>query len=132
MNNQGHNVYIDPDIPKKGRGVRARYNMYKGDIIEVCPVLLIPANRKNHMPEGALLWNYVYLWDDEGKYHALALGYGSLYNHSYAPNAKYRFRVKEQLLVITAIRAIEDREEICINYNYYSRDKTPVHFHVEK
>jgi SET domain-containing protein len=44
----------------------------------------------------------------------LALGYGSLYNHSYDPNATTLERGDE--LVITATRDIAKGDEIFINY----------------
>ena len=55
---------------------------------------------------------YVFRWDEEAT--ALALGYGSLYNHSYDPNATTLERGDE--LVITATRNIAVDEEIFINY----------------
>jgi SET domain-containing protein len=42
------------------------------------------------------------------------LGYGSLYNHSYAPNAETLETPHE--LVITALRDIHEGDEIFINY----------------
>ena len=33
------------------------------------------------------LYNYCFSWGDNYEHTAIALGYGSLYNHSYTPNA---------------------------------------------
>ena len=49
-----------------------------------------------------------------GESTALALGYGSLYNHSYAPNAETLETPDE--LIITAQRMIGEGDEIFINY----------------
>ena len=51
---------------------------------------------------------------------ALALGYGSLYNHSYRPNAETLETPDE--LVITALHRIEPGEEIFINYMGTAQD----------
>ena len=47
---------------------------------------------------------------------ALALGYGSLYNHSYQPNARYDDQ-PAGAMTFTALRDIRAGEEITINYN---------------
>ena len=60
---------------------------------------------------------------------ALALGYGSLYNHSYQPNARYDDE-SGQTKVFTAIRDIEAGEEITVNYNGEPEDESPVGFEV--
>ena len=47
---------------------------------------------------------------------ALALGFGSLYNHSYRPNARYD-DVGRQAKAFTALRDIAAGEEVTVNYN---------------
>ena len=59
----------------------------------------------------------------------LALGYGSLYNHSYRPNARY-VDLSERTKLFTAIRDIAAGEEITVNYNGEPEDQTPVGFDV--
>ena len=49
---------------------------------------------------------------------AIGLGFGSLYNHSYNPNAIYKKRMRENLLDFVAIKNIKKGEEITVNYNY--------------
>ena len=61
---------------------------------------------------------YVFGWGDGRT--ALALGYGSLYNHSYLPNATTLETDDE--LVVTATRDIEVGEEIRINYMGTAQD----------
>jgi len=60
---------------------------------------------------------------------ALALGYGSLYNHSYAPNARYDDE-GQRTKIFTALRDIEAGEEITVNYNGHEDDQSPVGFDV--
>lgn len=69
----------------KGRGVFARRPIESGEVIETCPVLVLPSGSIEDFSAG--IGAYVFEWG-RGKL-ALALGYGSLYNHSYRPNARY-------------------------------------------
>src|SRR5215216_1019777 len=71
----------------KGRGVFARRAIKKGEEIERVPVLVMPAKDVKHGPDYTTLGTYCFHWE-RGKV-AVALGYGSLYNHSYRPNARY-------------------------------------------
>jgi SET domain-containing protein len=130
-------------IRGKGRGVFARRAIRQGETIERVPVLVLPAtelgeahgaNHKNGSSNGngngkpragTGLWEFTFEWG-KGTV-ALALGYGSLYNHSYNPNARcddYGARTK----VFTALRDIAPGEEITINYNGEPDDRSPVWF----
>jgi len=73
------------------------------------------------------LASYCFEWG-EGTL-ALALGYGSLYNHSYQPNARYD-DPGGQSMVFTAIEDIAPGDEITINYNAEPLDQSPVGFKV--
>jgi uncharacterized protein len=46
----------------------------------------------------------------------IVLGFGSIYNHSYIPNALYKERYKERLVEFVALRDIKKDEEIAVNY----------------
>ena len=59
---------------------------------------------------------------------ALALGYGSLYNHSYKPNATYKHG--HASISYQALRNIPEGEEICINYNWDPKDMAELSFKV--
>lgn len=113
-------------IPKKGRGVVARKAIRKGEIIERVPVLLVPIKHFVDGLENPTLKTYLFIWDK--KHVAVCLGYGSLYNHSYDPNAVYIHGARE--VKFRALRAIAAGEEITINYNFVPTDKTPVAFDV--
>ena len=60
---------------------------------------------------------------------ALALGYGSLYNHSYRPNARYD-DIGQLTKIFTALRDIPPGEEITVNYNGDPSDRAAVAFEV--
>ena len=118
-------IYLSKsDIPKAGRGVFASKLIKKDEVIEECPVLVIP--KKDYpVAKKTSLRNYYFMWGKTTS--ALCFGYGSFYNHSYEPNATYKKRIKEQLIDFVAIKDIQKDEEITTNYNYgKSDDKNPL------
>ena len=100
--------------PGKGRGVFANKDIKKGTEIERVPVLVLENNALYDNEIDSRLLDYVFEWG-RGTV-ALALGYGSLYNHSFDPNARYDDE-GQMTKVYTAIRDIKAGEEITINYN---------------
>jgi hypothetical protein len=76
---------------------------------------------------GTSLANFCFAWSTCTV--ALALGYGSLYNHSFRPNARYE-DVWPQTKEFTALRDIEPGEEITVNYNGKPRSRAKVWFEV--
>jgi SET domain-containing protein len=117
-----------------GRGVFASRPIVEGTVIERVPVLLIPRNQvfdpSNEARRSCRLAWYVYEWceGEEDEHVAVALGYGSLYNHSYHPNAFYRLESPDAIEFIS-LRRIEADEEITLNYNGEVDDRTPVELH---
>ena len=59
---------------------------------------------------------------------AISLGYGSIYNHSYEPNAKYEKDFLNNMLIFRAIKIINKGEEIVVNYNGDPNNKEKVWF----
>lgn len=114
-------------IPGKGRGVFAREFIASGTVFERAPVLVMPAHEVLGTTEDTLLSHYLFEWGK--KTVALALGYGSLYNHSYSPNARYEDEGR-QMKSYVAVRNIEIGEEITINYNGAEDAIDPVWFDV--
>jgi len=92
-----------------GSGVFAKENITPDTIIEKCPVLLLDS-----LPQ--VLVNYCFVWP-KSKSPALALGYGSLYNHSDSPNAKFTTDTKNKQILIRALTPIANGEEIFIHYS---------------
>ena len=64
--------------------------------MNVCEVLVIP-EEETHFLDGTVLFNYYFCWGDNQKDGAVALGLGSIYNHSYTPNAVYRVDLDDQV-----------------------------------
>ena len=114
-------------IRGKGRGVFARRLISKGSMIERVPLIELPVDDVFGGHQDTTLADYVFKWEKDTV--VVALGYGSLYNHSFRPNA--RFYDKGHLTqVFEAIRTIEAGEEITINYNGNPKDRTEMHFDV--
>jgi uncharacterized protein len=121
-------IYVK-QLSKKHRGVFAKTNIKKGETIETCPVLIIPLKDKK-LIDKTFTFNYYFHWGRQNQ-PAIALGYGSLYNHSYNPNADYSENIKKQVIIFKAIKNIKKDEEIRTNYNGNSDDKSPLWFKVK-
>jgi SET domain-containing protein len=111
----------------KGRGVYARRLIRKGEVIERVPVLVMSLEEYAKGLSETVLKDYCFNWS-RGRV-ALALGYGSLYNHSYRPNARYD-DVGPLTKEFTALRDIRPGEEISVNYNGEPRSRAKVWFDV--
>jgi uncharacterized protein len=97
----------------KGRGVYTAMDISSDTPIETCPIIIIPLNQ-GPLLDQTELYNYYFIWRDDAL--AIALGYGSLYNHSSIPNARVVYDFESEEIVIEATRAIIAGEEITINY----------------
>lgn len=98
-----------------------------GTVFEVVPLLVIPNREVEDCDFGKTVLQYVFEYG-KGAW-AIALGFGSLYNHSYEPNARYDdigFRMKQ----FSAVRDIYPGEEITVNYNGAESILDPVEFDV--
>lgn len=107
---------IIKEVPGKGRGVFTDEDIKAGDLIEVCPMLVLPAKDRKFIDQTKI-FNYYFLWGDTHKQSALALGFGSLYNHSRSANADYESYYEEEELHVICYRDIKAGEEVTINYN---------------
>lgn len=108
-------LYIAPsDIDD--RGVFSSEAISAGDIIEICPVIIIPKDEMEYIKK-TVLYNYYFDWDEKDKTGAIALGYGSLFNHAYQPNAQYLWDYEFTSLKFYALKDIAAGEELTINYN---------------
>lgn len=108
-------LYIS-DISDKGRGVFTAQEIPDGALIEVCPVLVIP---KAELPviHKTVLHDYYFLWGEDMDDCAIALGFGSIYNHEVHPNANFILDMENQTIDIVAVRDIQPGEEITLNYH---------------
>ncbi|HFA51273.1 MAG TPA: SET domain-containing protein-lysine N-methyltransferase [Bacteroidetes bacterium] len=110
-----HSLFIAPSN-LGGRGVFTGEDIEEGALIEICPVIVLP-EKELPIIHGTFLHDYYFLWGDEQKQCAIALGYGSLYNHSYQPNAKYLLDYEHRTIDFYCLKKIEAGEEILVNYN---------------
>ncbi|PHN04632.1 SET domain-containing protein [Flavilitoribacter nigricans] len=117
-------LYIAPS-PLGGRGVFTSEPLEEGSIIEISPVIVLPAKDLPAI-HRTYLHDYYFLWED-GQC-AIALGYGSLYNHAEHPVAEYGMDYADQSISFYCIRAIEAGEEITINYIAGGNEKGEIWF----
>jgi uncharacterized protein len=110
-------VYVKDTGTPKGRGVFAARRFSPGETVEECPVVLF---RKPYEVLHKELKSIVFHWPvpaGAAATQALALGYGSLYNHANPSNLRYETDVEALVLRMVAVRSIEPGEELTINYN---------------
>lgn len=107
-----------------GTGVFATRRFEEGEVIERCPVLLLGGADADSVVD-TVLGNYVYEWEPG---YALALGFGSLYNHSHQPSARYEMDYDTDQIHVVARRRMKRDEEITISYNGDADDQAPVWF----
>ena len=101
----------------RGRGVFAKREIFAGEIVERAPVILLNSGYANLPPEVKA---YVFNWGalcGVGKAHALALGYGGLYNHDNPAGLRYEADPENLSLRFIATRNIASGEELTINYD---------------
>jgi SET domain-containing protein len=110
-----------------GRGVFTGAPIKNGDLIEVCPVIVMKEGEMEVL-DKTTLYDYYFLWGDEQKQCVIALGFGSLYNHFAPSNADYFMDFDEQIIEIYAVRDINAGEEITINYHGDPKDTSPTWF----
>src|SRR5213078_3927008 len=91
------------------------------------PVIVIPENQWSDV-ENSILCEYAFDWGEHDEQAAIALGYVSIYNHSYSPNAQLEELLDELMMEVVAIRDIEPDEEITINYNGDPAKQDPLWF----
>ena len=100
----------------RGRGVFAARQFQAGEVIEVCPVIALSSDDVAQL-DKTRLYDYYFGWGADNTGGAIALGFGSLYNHSYAPNAAYRKSEADGTISIVALKSIAPDDEILFKYN---------------
>lgn len=113
---------------KYGRGIYAVRDIKKDELIEASPVIISPKREWKYLKKTSLFHHCFYWGDDDET--AIALGNGSLFNHSYTPNAKYDNNLDDLTIDFYAHKDIKAGEEITINYNGEIDDKSPLWFDV--
>jgi SET domain-containing protein len=110
-----------------GRGVFTTEPITQGTLIELAPVIVMSGEERDHLNK-TLLFNYIFDWDKRRDQCAVALGFVSIYNHSYKANCQYGMYYKKQSISIIAVRDIAAGEELFINYNGTWDDEKKVWF----
>lgn len=100
----------------RGRGVFCTTAIEKDELIECCPLLVLPG-KDYHIATSSRLTNYFFCFDREENSLALAWGFGSLYNHAVNANATYLLDSGYRTMSYFAIEDIPANTEIVINYS---------------
>jgi uncharacterized protein len=111
----------------KRYGVFAMETIVRNELIEISPVLIIPTNLDHRISQFDI-GNYVFEWKDGNS--AIALGFGSFYNHSYLPNAVYNLNYGDSVIEFVALKKINEGSEITVNYNGSPDDHSSLWFEV--
>lgn len=119
-------IYFAPST-LGGRGVFTSEAIDAGTVIEICPVIILSAEELTVIHKTHL-HDYYFLWGEDDTQCAIALGFGSLYNHSYDANAEYILDLDEETIDIYSVKDIEAGSEITVNYNGWPDDPAPVWF----
>ncbi|MFC4802116.1 SET domain-containing protein [Neobacillus sp. GCM10023253] len=120
---------IEVKESKYGRGIFATRDIHNGELIHEAPVIVSPGKDYKYLTK-TIMRDYVFWWDQDNDEVALALGYGSLFNHSYRPNAIYGLNFANRTIDFYAHIDIKAGEEILINYNGEPDDDESLWFDV--
>jgi uncharacterized protein len=126
---------ILPDIfiataEQKGRGVYTAADLKKDMLIESSPVIVMNGEDRKLL-DHTLLHDYIFEWGYDKGQCCVALGYISLYNHSYRSNCEYVMNYDEGSIAVKTVRFIKAGEELSINYNGDWNNQKRVWFDVE-
>ena len=103
------------EIDGKGRGVFIMEDLDPNNLIEICPLIIIPKKQVPVIHE-TILHDYYFLYNEEAGNACIPLGFGCLYNHSNNPNARVAFDFDEKCIHIISIKSINSGDEILIDY----------------
>ncbi|KAK9828383.1 hypothetical protein WJX81_002342 [Elliptochloris bilobata] len=98
----------------KARGVFAETEIGRGDLIETAHCILVPRDEYETYFRHTVLEHYLFRTPSGD--HLLALGAGSLFNHSAQPNVDYRVDGGAVVVRFYAARPVAAGEELTIFY----------------
>jgi len=119
-------LYIAPS-EKRGNGVFSAADIQEDDLIEICPILIIPKEQVEII-HSTILHDYYFIHPVQEGAIYIALGYGSMYNHQNPPNAEVVFDEDANQMQIHCTNNIKAGEEIFINYNGDSKAGVKIWF----
>ena len=99
----------------RGRGVFTAESLSDGDLIEICPIIKIPEGQLTQI-DPTVMYDYYFLWEEDGYRGCIALGYGGIYNHNSSPNADVIFDYQDSTIKIIANQSIDSGDELFIDY----------------
>src|SRR5687767_372872 len=88
-----------------GRGVYSTLPVRRGQVVEVSPVVVIPA-REWPRVRGTVLERYGFAWGRGERLNAIPLGLGGLFNHADDPNLDWQPNPRDESITFRARRAI--------------------------
>jgi len=107
--------------PVHGWGVFAKEMIFKNEILEEIPFLILPINKGE---VSSLFIDYRFNFPTgDWKYQVLPMGFACYYNHSNTPNAGWYTDEENEIFVFSSNRLIDKDEEICTYYgdvNYWN------------
>ncbi|WP_448211258.1 SET domain-containing protein-lysine N-methyltransferase [Colwellia sp. MEBiC06753] len=110
-------VYIKQVSSSIGRGVFARQNFTKGQVVEVAPVILLSGQYQQfpiEIKDRVFNWGHL---TNTAPVSALVLGYGSIYNHANQPNLRYEACTEQKTLSFVALTEIAEGDQLTIHYD---------------
>jgi SET domain-containing protein len=120
MHHQHPGLYFAPS-GKHRYGMFCTEDIEKDSVIEICPIIVIPHEQAKEIIRSHVLYEYYFEWKKESI--ALALGYGSLYNHSPKPNAAFDADYPNQYIIFKALENIPAGTEILVDYHAGTPDE---------
>lgn len=107
------------DVEGMGRGVFAVSPIPEDTLLCSDPLVMVP---ESQCPKGSVLAAYVFYWsvvmEDGRGLNAIALGLGTVMNHSNRPNVIVWFEQNPDRLDFYALRDIKPGEQLTHDYNY--------------
>ena len=115
------------ESPAKGKGMFTNELILADTIIEIAPVIVMPAADRVLL-DKTLLHDYIFEWGTDKTQCCMALGFVPIYNHSYNSNCEYFMDYSTNTIMLKTVRNIETGEEVFINYNGDFNDKAALWF----
>ena len=115
------------ESPAKGRGIFTNKLILANTIIEISPVIVMPAADRILL-DKTLLHDYIFEWGKDKTQCCMALGFVPIYNHSYESNCEYFMDYSTETIMLKTVKNIKKGEEVLINYNGDFDDKTLLWF----
>ncbi|MEJ8818200.1 SET domain-containing protein [Lacibacter sp. H407] len=117
------------ETEQKGRAVFTNEALEAGTLLETAPVIVMTGEERK-LIDQTRLHDYIFVWGDDNDQCAMALGWISVYNHSYQSNAEYYMDFETEQMFVKTVWPIAAGEEVTINYNGTWNDETKVWFDV--